>query len=171
MRADPGSPFRPEPLAYFLTWTTYGAWLPGDSRGWSDSRGGLHARNERLLSAMAASMTGSPVILSAGQRQTVEQSIMAVSEARGWLIHAATCRTQHVHVVVTATEVAPDTAMQHLKAWATRALRSPNSTGIHGRHAPRWWTRGGSQRRVYGERDLEAVVGYVKECQAVPRHE
>ena len=21
-------------LAYFLTWTTYGTWLPGDARGW-----------------------------------------------------------------------------------------------------------------------------------------
>jgi REP element-mobilizing transposase RayT len=169
MRTGPGSIVRPDPLAYFLTWTTYGAWLPGDSRGWSDSRGGLQARNDRLLIAMAARMTGTSVILTARERQTVEQSIVAVSEARGWLIHAATCRTQHVHVVVTATEAAPDTAMQHLKAWATRALRSPTSTGIHGRHAPRWWTRGGSQRRVFGERDLEAVVEYVKECQALPR--
>jgi hypothetical protein len=24
---------RDEPLAYFLTWTTYGTWLPGDERG------------------------------------------------------------------------------------------------------------------------------------------
>ena len=24
-----------EPLAYFLTWTTYGTWLPGDERGWN----------------------------------------------------------------------------------------------------------------------------------------
>jgi hypothetical protein len=23
-----------DPLAYFLTWTTYGTWLPGDERGW-----------------------------------------------------------------------------------------------------------------------------------------
>lgn len=23
-----------EPLAYFITWTTYGTWLPGDPRGW-----------------------------------------------------------------------------------------------------------------------------------------
>ena len=21
-------------LAYFITWTTYGTWLPGDKRGW-----------------------------------------------------------------------------------------------------------------------------------------
>ena len=24
----------PDPLAYYLTWTTYGTWLPGDERGW-----------------------------------------------------------------------------------------------------------------------------------------
>jgi hypothetical protein len=24
----------PDPLAYFLTWATYGTWLPGDERGW-----------------------------------------------------------------------------------------------------------------------------------------
>ncbi len=23
-----------EPLGYFITWTTYGTWLPGDERGW-----------------------------------------------------------------------------------------------------------------------------------------
>ena len=25
------------PLAYFLTWTTYGTWLPGDERGWIEA--------------------------------------------------------------------------------------------------------------------------------------
>jgi hypothetical protein len=37
-------PPRPEPLAPFLTWPTYGTWLPGHERGWvqftaSTSRG------------------------------------------------------------------------------------------------------------------------------------
>ena len=30
----------PEPLAYFLTWPTYGTWLPGDERGWVEYRQG-----------------------------------------------------------------------------------------------------------------------------------
>ena len=30
----PNEPPMPEPLAYYLTWTTYGTWLPGDERGW-----------------------------------------------------------------------------------------------------------------------------------------
>jgi hypothetical protein len=24
-----------EPLGYFITWTCYGTWLPGDDRGWT----------------------------------------------------------------------------------------------------------------------------------------
>jgi len=34
MPSDANTPPLPEPLAYFLTWTTYGTWLPGDERGW-----------------------------------------------------------------------------------------------------------------------------------------
>ena len=30
----------PEPLTYFLTWPTYGTWLPGDERGWVEYRHG-----------------------------------------------------------------------------------------------------------------------------------
>ncbi len=29
-RARPHEPPMPEPLAFFLTWPTYGTWLPGD---------------------------------------------------------------------------------------------------------------------------------------------
>jgi hypothetical protein len=29
-----------DPLAYFLTWVTYGTWLPGDDRGWVEYRHG-----------------------------------------------------------------------------------------------------------------------------------
>ena len=25
---------QPEPIAYLITWTTYGTWLSGDERGW-----------------------------------------------------------------------------------------------------------------------------------------
>jgi len=34
MMMDPGSIPMDDPLAFFLTWTKYGSWLPGDERGW-----------------------------------------------------------------------------------------------------------------------------------------
>ena len=34
----------PAPLAYLITWTTYGTWLPGDQRGWvEDGTFGIQA--------------------------------------------------------------------------------------------------------------------------------
>jgi hypothetical protein len=43
MAREPGSVPRDEPLAYFLTWTTYGSWLPGDQRGWVAKPGQFRA--------------------------------------------------------------------------------------------------------------------------------
>jgi len=169
MPTDPGAIARPEPLAYFLTWTTYGSWLPGDSRGWSDSRGGLQEPNKQLHDAVAARMKTCAIVLTPEERQAVERSITAACLSRGWPLHAASCRTQHVHVVVTAPRLAPVTVLQHLKSWATRSLHSSHRTDVDGHHTPRWWTRGGSRRHVFGERDLEAVVAYVQDCQAAKR--
>ena len=43
-----------EPLGLFLTWGTYGAWLPGDARGWVEYRRGWQFPNPvRELEASA----------------------------------------------------------------------------------------------------------------------
>ncbi|TWU38211.1 hypothetical protein [Novipirellula artificiosorum] len=47
-----------EPLAYFLTWTSYGTWLPGDELGcWHE--GEWHQASE-LFREMAASEMKEP---------------------------------------------------------------------------------------------------------------
>jgi hypothetical protein len=40
MNTRPHEPPLPAPLAYFITWGTYGTWLPGDQRGWVEYRRG-----------------------------------------------------------------------------------------------------------------------------------
>ncbi len=37
-----------EPLAFLLTWTTYGTWLRGDRRGWVEEKKGHQQPNEEL---------------------------------------------------------------------------------------------------------------------------
>src|SRR5271165_1258640 len=53
----------PEPLAYFLTWPTYGTWLPGDERGWVEYRHSWQlpdpARKQLSRICGARSMSGS----------------------------------------------------------------------------------------------------------------
>ncbi len=42
-----------DPIGYFLTWVTYGTWLPGDARGWVEYRHGSirHLYDETSLEA------------------------------------------------------------------------------------------------------------------------
>ncbi len=161
--------FRPDPLAFFLTWTTYGTWLPGDSRGWTDGAGSMHTAAPQLARAAQRAMNGPAIGLSVSQRRRVEQSIVQHAAVRGWTLHAVQCRTTHVHVVVTATGVAPETIMAQFKAWGTRALNAmrDRQSESHGRV----WTRGGSMRRIYDDEGLAAVVVYVVECQDGGRYE
>src|SRR5688500_14303497 len=90
-------------LAYHLTWTTYGTWLPGDQRGWVE-RGVPVIRDADPDREQAARerMAEAPVILTEAQRQIVEQTIRDHCRIRGWTLHALNVRTNHVHVVVTA---------------------------------------------------------------------
>src|SRR5438128_2109859 len=88
---------------YHIIWTTYGTWLPGDSRGWV-KRGKLGVRrpDPGLARRSADSMADEAVVLSIDQRRLVEDTIRRHCDIRGWTLHAVNARSNHVHVVVTA---------------------------------------------------------------------
>ncbi len=108
-----------DPLAYFITWTTYGTWLPGDERGWIQAGAGHQPPDlERNLKS-AARMSERPLVLTAAQRQAVEAQIRETCAHRGWELHAVRARTNHIHAVVTSDR-SPADARDQLKAWCTR---------------------------------------------------
>jgi len=90
-------------IGYFLTWTTYGTWLPGDERGWHDWRQGWHPADRRIAEYARSTMTEEAVILNDAQRKVVEATIEKHCQIRNWHLWARNCRTNHVHVVVTAS--------------------------------------------------------------------
>jgi REP element-mobilizing transposase RayT len=155
------SPFNPgEPLAYLLTWTTYGTWLPGDERGWSRKGEPEIQPPNRLFHEMAESRMKEPTFsLVEDHRRLVEQTIRKHCEIRGWLLHAVNVRSNDVHVVVTAAGYAPETAREQLKAWSTRKLKGLAKDRF------RFWTEGGSCRWINHEAELEAAMVYVNEAQ------
>ena len=64
-----------EPLAYFITWTTYGTWLPGDSRGWwQRGDGELHSPNELFREMAVSAMKETAFKLDLDQRRVERQS-------------------------------------------------------------------------------------------------
>jgi REP element-mobilizing transposase RayT len=159
-----------EPLAYFLTWTTYGTWLPGDERGWVEKPGQFRAPDVSLKRAARQLMTESALTLDVEQRRLVEEMIAAHCRIRGWHLHAVSVRTQHVHVVVTAPGRHPEVVMDQFKAWCTRNLkeleRSRRSAG--GKIRQNWWTQRGSRRWLNDTESLDAAIRYVVEGQGDP---
>ncbi|MEW5980205.1 MAG: transposase [Acidobacteriota bacterium] len=182
-----------EPVAYFLTWTTYGTWLPGDRRGWVRKRHGFQLPNLPAEREAQGRMTETACRLNSRQRQVVEGVIRAHCQIRGWILHAVNCRSNHVHVVVTAKSVFPDAVMAQLKAWSTRKLKARSAS--EGNQKPRsasegnqkpqsasegkvtvreefaapsrqnWWTEGGSVRLLFREKNLQEAIRYVVERQ------
>ena len=118
--------------------------------------------------------------LNARQRAAVERQIGETCRQRGWSLHAVNCRSNHVHVVVSAGETRPKKICSDLKAWATRCLKqhacsladvSCSLADASGYDAERenWWAERGSIRHLYDETSVEAAVQYVTEAQDLPR--
>ena len=149
-----------EPLAYFLTWTTYGTWLPGDERGWSRKHEFDIQCPSRLFVEMAQSRMKEPAFfLDDPSRRVVEDTIRKHCAVRTWQLHAVNALTNHVHVVVTAVGYEPETVRDQFKAWCTRRLKASETART------KFWTEGGSCRWINQEADLEAAVSYVIEAQ------
>ena len=78
----------PEPLAFFITWTTYGTWLPGDERGWIEYRRGWQLPDPVTKLEAKARMTEDACILDPQERAVVEATIAEHCAKRGWELHA-----------------------------------------------------------------------------------
>jgi REP element-mobilizing transposase RayT len=158
------------PLAYFLTFTCYGTWLHGDERGSIDRE-----HNEPLTPVLPADprrhagereeLAAPPYVLDAERRQVTLGAVCEIAGRKGWVLHAAHVRTNHVHLVVTA-EGPPERILNDAKTAASRRL---NKAFPAERDRPRW-TRHGSTRYVWTEEALAEKVRYVLEGQGEPLH-
>lgn len=158
------------PLAYSVTWTTYGTSLPGDDRGWVKWHEGFQEPDEVLQVFCADAMAESSFILTSAQREIADSTIRKHCEHRGWFLHALNVRTNHVHVVVTATGYSPRRVADEFKAWYTRALKAADRIALEPVQVrERWWTEGASKRRITTEAALEAGIRYVNDGQDKPR--
>lgn len=147
-------------VTYFITWTTYGTWLPGDARGWRHTTKGDQRPQPRLEAWCQNRMSEKLVTLTASQRAKVETVCHQHAGIRGWHLHAVNARSNHVHLVITADQK-PETVRDQFKANATRVLRQ----GTDAIANEKVWTRGGDCEVIDGEENLERVVMYVLEAQ------
>jgi len=149
------------PLAYLISFRSYGTWLHGDKRGSIDRlhnryldpyvppRQSWHHHNRKRLKTH-------PLILGQAERRSVEKAIRETCVIRKWCLQALNVRTNHVHAVVTANR-RPGQVLNALKANATRQLRE-DSLWFH-QFSP--WADKGSKRLLWTERSVANAIDYV----------
>jgi len=156
-----------EALAYFITWTCYGTFLPGDDRGWTKWQKGQQLPQPRLEDWCRDQMSESALRLNEKQREIVNQVVQLHCEIRGWILHAVTCRSNHCHVVVTAPNYDAQLVCHQFKSWAKRRLKE-HELESNFKPVPRrkrWWTRKGSLRKLFDEESIDAASIYTIEAQ------
>jgi REP element-mobilizing transposase RayT len=148
------------PLAYFITFTVYGAWLHGREMGSVDKTHNLPGTPflppDLIREAeMVAHLREPPYLLNEARRAVVLDTIREVARHRRWQVHAAHVRTTHVHVVVTA-EAKPEKVMSDFKAYASRRLKERLGESADGKR----WTQHGSTRYLWTEESVAAAMEY-----------
>jgi len=125
--------------------------------------------NLRELEA-AARMIDDACRLLPHQRDRVEQQVAETCRFRGRILHAVNCRSNHLHVVVSAT-VPPKGIREQLKAWCSRRLNEQQrELGIpEEERRSNWWSERGSIRWIFTESDLAAAIDYVLNQQDNPQ--
>lgn len=156
------------PLAYFITFTTYGTWLHGRNPGSVDRDHNAPGMpflppSAELERSRLHVMSQEPYFLDEGRRQVVLRTIREVAAHRNWTLWATRVRTNHVHVIITA-DCKPEKVMADLKAWASRRLRETfDESSDRDR-----WTQHGSTLYLNDELSFEAKVKYVLDEQGEP---
>jgi len=142
------------PLAYLITFRTYGTWLHGDERGSMDRNNNVYGSpkitpNKRFKESDRKQQKHPPVKLDARQRPVVEKAVREVCHHRGYFLQAINARTNHVHTVVSAARA--------FKAYANRKLRRAKLLSPEVKP----WTRHGSTPYLWKERHVLKAIDYV----------
>jgi REP element-mobilizing transposase RayT len=155
------------PLAYFISFRTYGTWLHGDQRGSIDRfhnryRAPYIQKNEAWSDYNKQRLKSEPLILKARQRRSIEAAIRETCNIRKWLLLALNLRTNHIHTVVAANRPS-SLVLNALKANATRQLRVD---GLW-QHSFSPWADKGSKRSLWNEQSIARAIDYVMNGQGV----
>jgi len=152
-------------VAYYLTWNTYGTWLPGDRRG-SIAHGGnrygdpCFPSNDGLEEHVRDGMKQEPLVLTVEMRRHLTDAIEELCDYRGWNLRALNVRTNHAHAVVSA-RAAPERVLAQFKARGTRRLREAGLVSSE----RKVWAEHGSTRYIWENESIEPAVQYVEEMQ------
>jgi REP element-mobilizing transposase RayT len=159
-----------DPFALFITWTTYGTWLPGDERGYvsntllpgggflaKENRPGIEARKDDAFTLEQAKLQQNwdSVWLTPDEAFTAVSALATAASKRHWRILRAAAMANHIHLVVTDCPDDGPAVRRILKGNAHAELSTARGKML------RWWTTGGSDHYLHDIAAIEASIQYV----------
>ena len=153
---------------FLVTWTTYGSWLPGDSRGfrsrhhkidvapperYSNFTGSYNPIEWKKLYGHSKLSCKREVQLDRQQREFVERRVSEIAAECGCSVYAVSVGDRHIHLLVSDGKYDLPKVVQRLKGVSSRELADYGLSG-------RVWARG-YRIRVISPDSLELTKRYV----------
>jgi REP element-mobilizing transposase RayT len=158
---------------WFLTWTTYGTWLPGDTRGWVGDAPNEHGvvvphnqphtppaqPNLALKLAATRRLKTPPIVLRKPHAEALLLQVQETTTYRQWLLCGIGIMATHLHVLLGVSgDPAPEKLLGDLKAYGSRRLNREWGVRQGG-----WWTDSGSTRKLDNSASIPAVMHYIRQ--------
>ena len=156
---------------WFLTWHTYGTWLPGDPRGFvsptrdDSGRQTLHnspgtpinTGKSKLHDWSRNQLKCSPIVFQRRHALVLAPQLLDTAARRSWQVLALSVVTNHVHVLLGVHgDPEPEILLRDLKSYGSRALNRQ-----FGRPSSEtWWTESGSKRIRKTNKSVLATIRY-----------
>ena len=164
---------------WFLTWRTYGTWLPGDERGFVDPV--IDTEGNRVIHNIPETpvdvdipalrqyardvMRGEPIYLTGPQAEALLEQLQQTAQYRGWQLLAVSISASHVHLVVGVPgDPDPATLLRDFKSYGSRCLNRQWGPPPNGS----WWSESGSRRILRTGDNVTGAEHYVTEEQEAP---
>jgi REP element-mobilizing transposase RayT len=158
---------RPFPIAYHITWGTYGTRLHGDPRGTvcrDENVFGepiINADNE-WRQEEAARLKFPSRVLSESQRRHVEQIAEGICQRGNWRLRAIAAAPDHVHGLVHALVDGKD-----VRKWLKRWLSESLSQLWPLRPDEAWWSECGSVKWIWTQDYYERARRYINKQRTI----
>jgi REP element-mobilizing transposase RayT len=160
----------PMALAFFITFSTYGTWLHGTTKGLGsvdqehNQYGAEFVEPDAAIEqGMREAMTQPAYTMDAERRELVRDAIVGLAIEKGWRLLAVHARSNHVHVVIWADRD-PGRLMTDLKSRASRELARAGYEDSDRRR----WTRHGSTKHLFTDAEVERKIEYALDEQGSP---
>jgi REP element-mobilizing transposase RayT len=161
----------PYDRVWFLTWHTYGTWLPGNEKGFvsslrnADGDSEIHnipgttidSDSPHLLEWSRQQLKSKPLVLKPLQANSLAEQLLETTAIRGWTMFAFAIVTNHVHVVVGVPgDPKPESLSGDFKRNGSRTLNRLYTRPAGGT----WWTESGSHRKLAHELAILGAIRY-----------